>query len=121
MKLRQILGIALLALGGWLAYGALDAILHFMGLGGGLASALFEPPTGFIRLLAAGVLIVGGIMVCNKVKGGGFTGVGGSILFIALGGLMASAGASQELWLDELIYGLAALALSGLILTFRRI
>lgn len=120
MTLRQISGLALLALGIWLFYGALQAVLAFTERGGDVMSALFEPPTSAIRLIGALAISVGGLLVAFKTVGGGATGVAGSILFITLGGLMAASGAAQGLWLDEIIYGVAALTVSGLILTFRR-
>ncbi len=64
--------------------------------------------------------MLGGLLAASRVKGGGIIGVVGSLVLAALGGLMAQQGAQQELWLDELIYGFAGLALSALILTFRR-
>ena len=118
--LRRLAGIVMLGLGLWLAWGALEAILAFTSRGGGLASALFEPPTGIIRVISTTLMSIGGLLVVFKVKSGGTLAAIGSVFFAILGGSMAASGADSGLWLDEVIFGLAAMALSVLILTLRR-
>ena len=118
--LRQLAGIVMLCLGLWLAWGALEAILAFTSRGGDLARALFEPPTGIIRAVSTSLMTLGGALVVLRLKSGGTIATVGSILFAVLGGLMAASGADSGLWLDEVLFGLAAVALSVLILTLRR-
>ena len=117
--LRRLAGIVMLGLGLWLGWGALEAILAFTSRGGGLASALFEPPTGIIRVASTTLMALGGLLVVLKLKSGGTLAIG-SVLFGVLGGLMAASGADSGLWMDEVIFGLAAITLSVLILTLRR-
>jgi hypothetical protein len=117
---RQASGVVMLGLGLWLGWGALEAILAFTSRGGGLASALFEPPTGIIRVVSTVLMILGGLLVALKLKSGGTIATIGSIFFGILGGLMAISGADSGLWMDEVIFGLAAMALCVLILTLRR-
>ena len=69
----------MLGLGLWLGWGALEAILAFTSRGGGLASALFEPPTGIIRVVSTVLMIVGGLLVALKLKSGGTIATIGSI------------------------------------------
>ncbi|MEM6534987.1 MAG: hypothetical protein AAF613_05030 [Pseudomonadota bacterium] len=121
MTLRQICGLAMLGLGSWLFYGAVSAVLAYTSRGGDMFSALFEPPTSFIRLIGAALLVISGILSATKIKGGGASGVAGALIIIATGLLMSAAGADSQLWLDEVIYGAGALALASLILTFRRV
>ena len=118
--LRRVAGLVMLGLGVWLGWGALDAILVFTSRGGGLASALFEPPTGIIRVVATALMSLGGLMVVLGARFGATLATAGSILFGVLGALMAASGANSGLWMDEVLYGLGAIALSVLILTLRR-
>lgn len=110
----------MLGLGLWLCWGAMEAILAFTSRGGSLSSALFEPPTGIIRVVSTVLMSVGGLLVLLKTRSGGAIAAIGSVFFAILGGLMAASGADSGLWMDEVIFGLAAIALSVLILTLRR-
>lgn len=118
--LRRVAGLVMLGLGLWLGWGALEAILAFTSRGGSVSSALFEPPTGIIRVISTGLMTIGGILVLLTTRMGGLVATVGSVFFAILGGLMALSGADSGLWMDEVIFGLAAIALSVLILTLRR-
>ena len=118
--LRRVAGLVMFGLGVWLAWGALDAILAFTSRGGDVASALFEPPTGIIRVVSTVLMSVGGLMVILKARWGGSISTAGSVLLAILGGLMAASGADSGLWMDEVLLGLGAIGLSVLILTLRR-
>lgn len=118
--IRQLAGMVMLGLGLWLGWGALEAILAFTSRGGDIASALFEPPTGIIRVVSTALMSVGGLVTILNVRWGAAIATIGSVLFAILGGLMALSGADSGLWMDEVIFGLAAIALSVLILTLRR-
>ncbi|MEL7055713.1 MAG: hypothetical protein AAGL97_05600 [Pseudomonadota bacterium] len=118
--IRQIAGLVMLGLGLWLGWGALEAILAFTSRGGDIASALFEPPTGIIRVVSTSLMTLGGLIIVLNVRLGATIATIGSVLFAILGGLMAISGADSGLWMDEVIFGLAAIALSVLLLTLRR-
>ena len=118
--LRRLAALAVLALGAWLGYEAAHAALVIMGRGSDLASALLDPPTSIIRLVATALMVIGGALAALRIKGGGITCLVGALLFTALGGLMAGSGADQGLWLDEVLYGVGAIGLSILILTLHR-
>ncbi len=118
--LRRAAGLVMLGLGLWLFVETIRPILLIMERGSDLSSALFEPPTTFIRLLATVPMMIGGALIVFKIKSGGAMATIGSILFAILGGLMAASGADSGLWMDEVLFGLGAIALSVLILTLRR-
>lgn len=118
--LRRVAGLVMLGLGLWLGWGALEAILAFTSRGGDVASALFEPPTGIIRVVSTTLMSLGGLLVVLNTRYGGTFATVGSVLFGVLGALMAASGADSGLWMDEVLYGLGAIALSVLILTLRR-
>lgn len=121
MSLRRIAALGLLGLGLWLFWGALQGVLAFTSRGGDLASALFEPPTSFIRILGTSLIVVGGTLAGLAKPGGAIVALIGTLVFTALGGLMAMAGADSSLWLDEVLFAVAGLGLAVFILTLRRI
>lgn len=110
----------MLGLGLWLAWGGISPVMTIVERGSDLANALFNPPTSIIRIVSAVLMAVGGLIVILNVRAGGTLATIGSIFFAILGGLMAASGADSGLWMDEVIFGLAAIALSVLILTLRR-
>ena len=110
----------MLGFGLWLGWGALDAILAFTSRGGDVASALLEPPTGLIRVVSTVLMSIGGLLVLLSARFGATLATIGSVLFAVLGGLMAASGADSGLWMDEVLFGMGAIALSVLILTLRR-
>ena len=118
--LRRVAGLVMLGLGLWLGWGALEAVVAFTSRGGSVASAQCERPTGIIRVISTGLMTIGGVLVLLTTRMGGLVATIGSIFFAILGGLMAISGADSGLWMDEVIFGLAAIALSVLILTLRR-
>jgi hypothetical protein len=110
----------MLGFGLWLGWGALDAILAFTSRGGDVASALLEPPTGLIRVVSTVLMSLGGLLIVLSTRFGATLATIGSVLFAILGGLMAASGADAGLWMDEVLFGMGAIALSVLILTLRR-
>ncbi len=120
MVLRQLAALVILGLGIWLAYGGLNALLTIVDRGSGLGDALFNPPTTIIRLVASGLMILGGLVALLKLRGGGLIAIAGSVLFLVLGGFMAAAGGDQSLWMDEVLYGFGGLVSGILILTLKR-
>lgn len=117
---RRGAGLVMLGLGLWLGWNGLHPVMTIVERGSDLSSALFEPPTSFIRLFSAFLMAIGGLMVALAAKRGGMIATIGSIFFAILGGLMALSGADSGLWMDEVLFGFAALALSVLIMTLRR-
>jgi len=109
----------MLGLGLWLAWGGISPVMTIMERGSDLSNALFNPPTSIIRIISAVLMALGGLIVVLNVRGGGTLTTIGSVFFAILGGLMAASGADSGLWMDEVIFGLAAIALSVLILTLR--
>ena len=118
--MRRLTGLILLALGVWLFWGGLQAVLAFTSRGGPLMSALMEPPTSLIRLVGSGFMAIGGLLAVLRMQGGGVTGLIGAMIFLALGGLLAMSGVDASLWQDELIHGGIGVLLAALILTVRR-
>ena len=121
MALRRIVGLALLGLGLWLGWASLQAILAYTDRGGDLMGYLFEPPTGIFRVSATLCLSFGGLLVLLNARLGGTFALLGAVLYGLLGGLMAVAGADMGLWLDEVLYALAAAGLCALILGLKRL
>jgi hypothetical protein len=119
--IRQAAGALMLGLGLWLGWEGLHPVMTIVERGSDLSSALFDPPTSIIRIVSATVMALGGLLVALKLKLGGSLATIGSILFGLLGALMAMSGADSGLWMDEVLFGLAAIALSVLILTLRRV
>lgn len=118
--IRQLAGMVMLGLGLWLGWGGVHPVLTIVERGSDLSNALLNPPTSIIRIVSAALMFVGGLLVILNVKIGGRIATIGSVFFAILGGLMALSGADSGLWMDEVIFGLAAMALSVLILTLRR-
>ena len=117
---RQAAGLLMLGIGLWLGWEGVHPVLTIVERGSDLGNALFDPPTSIIRIFAATLMALGGLLVLLKLRSGGVIATIGSILFALLGGLMALSGADSGLWMDEVLFGLAAIALSVLILTLRR-
>lgn len=117
---RQAAGLVMLGLGLWLSWNGVKPVMLIMERGSDLANALFNPPTSVIRIVSAALMALGGLGVLAKIKGGGTLALIGSIFFVILGALMALSGTESSLWMDELIFGLGAIALCVLILTLRR-
>ena len=119
--IRQAAGLVMLGIGLWLGWEGVHPVLTIVERGSDLGNALFNPPTSFIRILAAALMALGGLLVLTTLRYGGVIAAIGSILFALLGALMALSGADSGLWMDEVLFGLAAIALSVLILTLRRV
>lgn len=117
---RRLAGIVMLGLGLWLGWEGVHPVITIVDRGSDLTNALLNPPTSIIRIVSAALMVIGGALVAIKLKSGGTIATIGSVFFAILGGLMAASGADSGLWMDEVIFGLAAIALSVLILTLRR-
>lgn len=120
MIARRLAALGMFALGAWLGYHGLNAVLIIMSRGSDLANALFDPPTSIIRLTATALMTLGGLLAATNIRWGGTVAFIGAVLFTLLGGLMALTGADQGLWLDEVLYGIGAIGIGVLILTLAR-
>ena len=121
MDFRRFAALVMLCLGAFLAYNGVHPLLTIMSRGSDLASALFQPPTTIIRLVGAGLMLLGGGLAVFRIKFGGTIALIGAVLFTALGAMMAAAGTDQVMWMDEVLSGIGALGLAVLILTLRRV
>jgi len=117
--IRKLAGLGLALIAAWLLWQGLHAIEVFMARGGSLASALFEPPSGIIRVASTALALLGGGLALAGRPGGAPLGVTGALGFAALGLLLASAGADISLWRDEALWS-GALVPLALILVFTR-
>lgn len=117
---RQRFGFIASVIGGWLTYGYFNSVFALTSRGSGFADALFNPPVLFLALLSTLSMTFGGLLTIGQVRYGGTVTLIGGTLFLAIGGLMAAAGAMSSLWMDEVMIGLAVIAVSVLILTLRR-
>ncbi len=118
--LRRVAGVVMLGLGLWLIWDGIRPVMLIMERGSDLGSALFDPPTSAIRIVSSLAMALGGLLVLLSVRRGATLATLGSVLFAVLGGLMAASGADSGLWMDEVLFGMGAIALSVLILTLRR-
>ena len=120
MVLRRVAALIVLGIGAWLLYGGLNAMFTIMGRGSDLANAIFDPPTTFIRLLAASLMVIGGLMAGLQLKTGGIIGLIGSAILGLLGTLLLLSTSNYLDGIDEALYATAGVALSILILTLKR-
>jgi len=116
---RRSAAAAMLILGLWLSYDALYAVILIVGRGSSIADALLAPPSGLIRIMGAGLMSMGGLLALFSQRGAGILATIGATLILGLGGLIAVAGADPSLWMTTAFYGVAALVLSGLLLSLR--
>jgi len=116
---RRSASAAMLILGLWLSYDALYAVILIVGRGSSIADALLAPPSGLIRIMGAGLMSMGGLLALFSQRGAGILATIGATLILGLGGLIAIAGADPSLWMTTAFYGVAALVLSGLLLSLR--
>ncbi|NQY97787.1 MAG: hypothetical protein HRT82_11580 [Henriciella sp.] len=118
--LRRVAGLVMLGFGLWLIWDGIRPVLLIVERGSDLGSALLSPPTSAIRIVSSIVMAFGGLLVLLSARFGATLATIGSVLFAVLGGLMAASGADSGLWMDEVLFGMGAIALSVLILTLRR-
>ena len=120
MCVRRILGMGLALLGGWLFWGGAATVNLLVGRGSSLSAALLEPPTSLVRLVAAGLILLGGLAVLAGKGFGRWVVLAGVLVFTLLAALMASLGADPILWTDEIVISGVLWALfAGLLITKR--
>lgn len=118
---RRLAGIVVFVIGVFLLYRVYAASSLYISRGASLTDYLFEaPPTGFIQLLGASLMTIGGMLTIVKAWGGGSLGLIGSIIIAILGALLLMQSSQITDGLDEALYAAAGILLSILILSFKR-
>jgi hypothetical protein len=103
MSIRRIIGLALALLGGWLFWGGAATVNMLVNRGSGLSDALMQPPTSLVRLVATGLILLGGLSVLAGKGFGRWIALAGILVFTLLAGLMVLSGADPILWMDEAV------------------
>lgn len=120
MSIRRIIGLALALVGGWLFWGGAAAVNMSVSRGSGLSDALMHPPTSLLRLIATGLILLGGLAVMAKKEFGRWVALAGILVFTLLAGLMVLFGADPSVWTDEaVISGVLWVLFVGLVVTKR--
>lgn len=117
---RRIAAGLFALIGAFLLWQGLDGVLHGIKLGSGLEDALLQPPTSLWRILAAGLVLAGGLLGALKVPGGAIVAALGAILFAALPGAMAALGADRSMWIDEAYFAAPLVALAAALVFLKR-
>ena len=117
--IRRLAGLGLALVAGWLLWQGVHAVEVFMARGGSLSSALFEPPSGVVRVVSTALALLGALLALGGRPGGAWFGLAGALGFAALAGLLITAGADRSLWMDEAAWS-ALLVPLALVLVFTR-
>lgn len=121
MTLRQYAGIALAAIAAWLLWQGIEAVMLLTARGSPLSDALLSPPTSLWRILAALFAFEGGLLAALRIRFGAVLALIGSLLFGALGLTLMLLGTDASIWLDEIIFAVVMLILSGVLLMRKRV
>jgi len=120
MSIRRIVGLALALVGGWLFWGGAATVNILVNRGSSLSDALMQPPTSLVRLVATGLVLLGGLAIMAGKGFGRWIALAGILLFTLLAGLMVASGADPILWTDEaVISGVLWVLFVGLVVTKR--
>ena len=120
MSARRIIGLLFAMLGGWLFWGGAATVNLLVDRGSSLSDALMQPPTSMVRLVAAGLILLGGLAILAGKGVGRWVTLGGILVFTLLAGLMVLSGADPILWTDEaVISGVLWALFAGLAVTKR--
>jgi hypothetical protein len=119
MTLRSLAGLLIALAGAWLLWGGINAVNALTMRGSPLDAALLEPPTSLIRIIAAALVLFGGLSAMAKKPGGAWLAGIGTGLFTLLAALMALSGADIGMWRDEAVWS-AALIIGAAALVFVR-
>ena len=120
MSGRRIIGLVLALLGGWLFWGGAATVNMLVNRGSGLSDALMQPPTSLVRLVATGLILLGGLAVMAGKGFGRWVALAGILVFTLLAGLMVLSGADPILWTDEVVItGVFWVLFAGLVVTKR--
>ncbi|MEH6741960.1 hypothetical protein [Hyphomonas sp.] len=120
MSIRRVIGLALALVGGWLFWGGAATVNILVNRGSSLSDALMQPPTSLVRLVATGLVLLGGLAIMAGKGSGRWIALAGILLFTLLAGLMVASGADPILWTDEaVISGVLWVLFVGLVVTKR--
>lgn len=118
LTFRRIAGLALAVLSGWLLWQGLEGVLMMTSRGSSLAQAV-DLLNGW-RFVAAGIAIIGGLLVAANIRFGAVAALIGTLLFVALAAAFILAGTDSSLWMDEVIGAAGMIVLTGVLLFIRR-
>ena len=117
MLIRRLAALAGICVAAWMLWETVQPIQMQIGRGSDLVTELLNPPTSLIRLVATGLMILGGLLSLAALPGGAWVFSTGAVLFAAMTGLMA-ASADYSLWRDEAVLAPFLLVICG-VLVFR--
>ncbi|MCU0731744.1 MAG: hypothetical protein MUE84_09155 [Hyphomonas sp.] len=116
--IRRIIAGVLVLVAGWLAWQGLQGVLVLTSRGSPLAQAL--DPIVAVRIGAASLALLGGLLAAANVKLGGVIALIGTLLFTFLAGAFIAAGTDSSLWMDEVIGAGVLIVLTGGLLFLKR-
>lgn len=117
MTPRKAIALLALLVGLWLLWEGLQAVILITSRGSPLGDALLNPPTSIIRIVGAGVLVIGAALVILARKWGQWLVLLGTLIIALLAILMAASGADQSMWQGEALFAVCLGVLSGLMIT----
>jgi|TARA_R110002020_G_scaffold399971_1_gene609820 hypothetical protein len=120
MNIRILVGVALAFLSAWLLWQGLSAVIMITSRGSPLGDALLQPPTSLVRIVAAGVVLLGGLVAVAQRPGGAWLAGLGTFLFALLPVMMAATGTASRLWADEAVVSLVLIALTAALYVIKR-
>lgn len=103
MIVRQIAGLALLALGLWLGWGTLSTFLAYTSRGADAGAALADP-VFLVPGLRSGFAIFAGLLALVRWPGASLLAALATFLTALMGGLLALNGADSAMWIDDMVY-----------------
>ncbi len=120
MALRRLSGLLLAVAAGWLLYGGLHTVDIIMSRGSSLSDALLSPPTSLLRIAGTALAALGGLLALLRLPFGALIGLLGTGMFVLLTATMALSGANSVLWMDEAVYSVILVVLTGALLVLPR-
>lgn len=116
--IRRVIAGVLILVAGWLAWQGLQGVLVLTSRGSPLAQAL--DPIVAVRIGAASLALVGGLLAAASVRFGALVALLGTLLFTLLAGAFIASGTDSSLWMDEVIGAGVLLVLTGSLLFLKR-
>ncbi len=120
MTTRRLIGVGLLLLGAFLFWQGLQPVLMITARGSSLSAALFEPPSGILRLVGAGLALLGGLLAALNIRGGALLAALGTLIFGALTALIVMATPAWANSVDDMTSSALLLIGSAALLFMRR-
>ena len=120
MNIRILIGVALAFLSAWLLWQGLSAVIMITSRGSPLSDALLQPPTSLVRIVAASVVLLGGLVAVAQRPGGAWLAAIGTVLFALLPIMMAATGTASRLWADEAVVSLVLIGLTVALCVIKR-